>query len=65
MHFIYFEMVEHKQGLSRLEEVAPAKRLLRIVACLQEGRAHLMGFGPNVTHDRNMSYLRVHWMILC
>src|ERR1035437_6054453 len=24
-----------------------------------------MGFGPNVIHDRNMRYLRVHWMILC
>src|SRR5208282_2928186 len=65
MHLIYFEMVEHKQWLSRLEEVAPAKHLLRIVACLQEGSAHLQGFGPNIIHDRNMRYLRVHWMILC
>src|ERR1700687_411847 len=32
VHFLYFEMAEHDQRLSRLEEVAPPELLLRIVA---------------------------------
>src|SRR4029077_2350457 len=53
MHLLHFEIAEHNQRLSRLEEVTSTERLLRIIACLQEGCGHLIRFVPNKIQDHN------------
>src|ERR1700738_4847731 len=52
VHLSYFEVVEHNQRSSRVEEVTLTEALLRVGACLTEGGGHLIGFGVNGIHYR-------------